>query len=246
LRRCSAISWLAGTGITLDYDAPLHRITISAAQLEDLPDCVMLSGDQQSYDGAFGGGGGGGLTSADVQTIVGGMILADTGITVDYDAVAATVTIGCSIVEYTDEMARDAFGAALNPGTSILITVDDPGDEITIDSTALAAPYAGVVPTGHAGAFDFSDAMNGKSTNWTGGAAAITIRDQADVALSDGWAHVVRNNGAAPITIHRDTAVALYVNGGLGSADATIAIGGVATINRWGDDEFTIVGPGVS
>jgi hypothetical protein len=235
-----------GAGIDITLDEIRNLITITAAQLDDLPDCVMLSGDQQTYDGAFAGSGGSGLTTEDVQDIVGGMILNGTGITKAYDDTAGTLTIGCSVTPYTDEQARDALGTALQSGTLIALVDDDAGDHITINSTALAPAYAGVVPADHAGAFAFTNAMNGLSTNWTGGAAAITIDPEATTALADGWAHVVRNNGSAAITIHRGAGVSLHVNGATASADATIAVGGVATINRWGDDDFTIVGPGVS
>lgn len=237
-----------GGGMSIVYDDVLGRITYSAASLEDIPDCVMLSGDQQNYDGAFGtGGGGSGLTTEDVQDIIGSVILGTAPITATYDDGAGTVTIATTAgAGLTDENVRDLIGDTLQNGTLIGVVVDDAGDHVTINSTALDPAYAGVVPADHAGAFDFSAAMNGEATNWTGGAASITIRDEADVPLPDGWAHVVRNTGAAPITIHRDTAVSLKVNGGGVSADATIAIDGVATINRWGADDFTIVGPGVS
>jgi hypothetical protein len=236
-----------GAGIDISLDTILNLITISSAQLTDLPDCVMLSGDQQDYDGAFGGTGSR-LTTEDVQDIIGGMILAGTGITAAYDDTLGKVTVGCSITQYTDEQVRDTMAVALVAGTAITLNVDDPGNTITINSTALDATYKGIVPTVRSGAFDFANNMNGRATVYDGSAANATLRLEADVALDDGWTHVVRvKPGHGPLTIHRVTSgVTLYVNGGTTSADATIVAGGEATIIRQDDNEFTITGVGVS
>lgn len=49
------------------------------------------------------------------------------------DYISVLITGG--IVTYTDENARDAIGAALVAGTGVTITVDDPGDTITISAS---------------------------------------------------------------------------------------------------------------
>ena len=71
---------------------------------------------------------------------------------------------------YTDEQARDAIGAALVAGSGISVTVNDPGDTITI-ATAATTGAEGVLPLdvvpGSAHAKD--DEFDGSSLNgkWT-------------------------------------------------------------------------------
>jgi hypothetical protein len=242
-----ASALVAGAGITIGYDDVLGKITITADALDALPDCLELSGDQQTNTGGGAGGGGAALTGEQIQDLIAAMVVEGAGIDVVYDDAAGTLTITNTIgAGYTDEQVRDVMGVALAAGSRISIAVDDAGNTITISSDALAPSYRGLAVVAKAAAFDFDDTHGGKSIRYTGGAAAATLRLQANVALTDGWGTLIRNVGAAPLTIALEGAVHAYVNGSTLSSGASIAVGGVAAINRWAADEFTIVGPGVT
>jgi hypothetical protein len=64
----------AGAGIRIDYDDDANTITITALTIDeaiaDLPDCLMLSGDQQTFTGEDGEGPATGLTAENVRDIV--------------------------------------------------------------------------------------------------------------------------------------------------------------------------------
>lgn len=234
-----------GPGINIDADDPLDRITISAPALTELAGCVKLSGDAAGAGGGIGGGDP--VTGEEIEDLIAGFLVQGAGISLVYDDVAGTLTI-INTSNYTDENARDAIAAALQAGPSgrISISVNDAGDEIEIESDALAPDYAGVVPITKSGAFNFTDDMCGRGILYNGGAAAATIRGELAAALRDGWAVTLRNIGTGPLTVTRGAGVALFANGGGASANATIAQGGWATLQRWAADDFTIAGPGVS
>jgi hypothetical protein len=101
---------------------------------------------------------------------------------------------------------------------------------------------------GKAGAFNFDDTHGGKSILYTGGAAAATLRPTRRTALSDGWGTVIRNKGTGTLTIAIGAGVSIMmVNGAtVAAASISLAQGGVATINRWGVDDFTVNGPKVT
>lgn len=183
-----------------------------------------------------------GVTAELIRDTIAAALVAGSGIAITVNDLLNTITIAVD-----DERIRDAIGTCLVAGAGITIAVDDGANTITISATGLDATYKGIVPTDRAGAFDFTNAMNGRATNWTGGAASATIRDEADSALDAGWTHVVWvGPGHGPLVIHRDTSVTLYVNGAVVSAEATIIAGGQATIHRKAADDFTIVGVKVS
>jgi hypothetical protein len=93
----------AGPGITIVYDDDANTITISATSIEqalaDLPDCVMLSGDQQTFTGEDGEGNTGGLTAEDVQDIVAAMLVDGTGISHSYNDATGKITITNTLPE---------------------------------------------------------------------------------------------------------------------------------------------------
>jgi hypothetical protein len=234
---------VAGNGIQVAVDDVADQIIITNTDQANLPDCVKLSGDAQSNDGG-GGGGPGPMTGEQVQDIVGALIAGGTGINVAYNDVTGVLTItNTSLAGYTDENARDAIGAALAGGARISIAVNDAGDVITISSDALDPTYAGLAVIAKGGAFNFEDIHNGRSILYTGGAAAATLRNQAAHALPDGWGNVLRNKGTGTLTIGLGAGVSVMVNGAIVAATTiSIAVGGVASINRWGADDFTING----
>jgi hypothetical protein len=238
---------VAGNGINVAVDDIGDRIIITNSDQANLPDCVKLSGDAQSNDGG-GGGGPGPMTGEQVQDIVGALLVAGAGMNIVYDDVTGAITItNTSLAGYTDENARDAIGAALVAGALINIAVNDAGDQITISCTALDTSYKGLGVIGKAAAFELDETYNGRSVLYTGGAAAVSLRLNSVHSLADGWGTVIRNKGTGALTLNVDAGVNMMVNGAtVLAASATIAVGGVATINRWGGDDFTVVGVKVS
>jgi hypothetical protein len=139
---------VAGNGIKIVVNDQQNTITISAIAanelIDGLPDCVMLSGDQQTWDGTTGSGSGG-LSEEDVMDIVAGMIRAGAGIKVDYDDAANTYTITNSAPAVTGldaENVMDIVAAMLTAGDGIELDYDDPGNKLTITNkvTAPAGP----------------------------------------------------------------------------------------------------------
>lgn len=82
------------------------------------------------------GGGGGGLTTEQVQDVVGAQLVTNgshTGLTATYDdAGGGAIDLAVTITQYTDEMARDALAAALVAGSNVTITPNDGANTITI------------------------------------------------------------------------------------------------------------------
>lgn len=58
--------------------------------------------------------------------------------------VDAGFMVAGAVTQYTDEMARDAVGTALVAGSNITITVDDPGNTITIAASGGGTPTSGL------------------------------------------------------------------------------------------------------
>lgn len=111
---------------------------------------------------------------------------------------------------------------------------------------ALAATFRDIVPISKSGAFTLADSERGQSLRYSGAAAAATINPNSTTPITTGAAYVIRNTGTGAITVTRGAGVNLYVNGGTTSANASIAIGGVATLINWAADDWTINGTGVS
>lgn len=190
------------------------------------------------------------ISAETIRDIIAAALVGAAGISVTNDDGGDQIIIdgsGISAGGVTLEQVRDMLVATLQEGTLIEIVHDDGGDTITINTTALDPSYKGLVPTTKNAAFSFADANNGRALDLTGAGTYVgTIEPNADVALSPGWAVVLRNSGTAAKTIARGAGVALYKNGATASADAVLAPGGIATLQRWAADVFTISGPGVS
>jgi hypothetical protein len=152
-------------------------------------------------------------------------LIASTGLSLVYDDVLNTLTITCTVTQYTDEMARDALGLALTAGTGIAIVVNDAGDTITISSTvtqytdemaqdAIAALIAAGTSPGLA--IVYNDAGN---------AIGFTVNVAADTDIWGGtndtkfitpkrlkdWRTPVSVADAATITLDGTTGVNFYV-----------------------------------
>lgn len=136
---------------------PVHRQQVEAA----LQRLAKLIAANSSADTVLGNrvtevedevealGGGGAPTNASYVTIASNATLTaertltqGTGITITDGGANSTVTIATTITQYTDEMARDAIGAALVEGTGITITVSDGSDTITVSVDTSEIAYS--------------------------------------------------------------------------------------------------------
>jgi hypothetical protein len=135
---------------------------------------------------------------------------------------------------YTDEMARDAIGAALVAGNGISIAVDDPGDTITIKAKGLnVSSQAGTSYTAVLGDADSYIQFT------SGSAVAFTIPANASVAFPVGTVLVIEQNGAGAVTFTPDTGVTLHSRGG---ALATAGQYAVAQAKKVATNIWTIIG----
>lgn len=238
----------AGDGITLTTDLVNKKIIIAANGIENLPDCVELSGDQQTNTGG-GSGSTGYLTAENVMDIVTSMFAAGAGISIAVsdpeNGSPDTLTItNTSMAGYTDENAVDAVLTAMTAGTLISIVPSETSpDTFVINCLGLDQTYRGLKVISEAAAFQFDDTHDGRSIIYTGGPASATLHLNSTTALSDGWGTVVRNKGTGTLTLAFDAGVSIMVNGSTVAAGSiALAVGAVATINRWGADDFTLNG----
>lgn len=153
-------------------------------------------------------------------------------------------------------LVRSSFSSALQgflAGTSAL-PIANGGTGATSAAGALgslgglSSAYQDLPITTQTGAFSFVATMRGGAVNYIGAAASATIQPDASqpFGTSNVAAIVIRNNGTGALTVARGAGVSLKKNGGTTSADATIAVGGTATLIRWAADDWTIAGTGVS
>jgi hypothetical protein len=111
---------------------------------------------------------------------------------------------------------------------------------------ALSSSYRDLPLVTKSSSFTFADADRGGRIKWTGVTGTGTIDPNGSTAITDGATYVIRNMGSDNLTISRGSGVTLKVNGGTTSADATIAVGGVATLIKWDTNDWSIAGSGVS
>lgn len=111
---------------------------------------------------------------------------------------------------------------------------------------ALADTYRDLPITTKTSAFTFADADRATAINYTGSAAAATINPNATTSITAGATIVVRNSGSGALTITRGAGVTLKANGSTTSANAVLAVGGVCTLVKWGTDDWSVTGSGLS
>jgi hypothetical protein len=110
----------------------------------------------------------------------------------------------------------------------------------------LADDYRDLPITTKSSSFTFADSDRGGGINYTGSAGTATINPNGTTAITTGGVIVVRNAGSGALTITRGSGVTLKVNGGTTSANATLATGGVATLVKWGTNDWSVSGTGLS
>jgi hypothetical protein len=136
VRDIMAATLVAGDGIIITVNDADNTITISTRDAAAFPDCVMLSGDQQTWLGDGTELGAGGLDEQDVKNIVASFIKAGSGITVSYDPVTNLFTVtndapgGGSI---STEDVQDIVGALLEGANGVTVTYNDAGNTLVID-----------------------------------------------------------------------------------------------------------------
>lgn len=149
---------------------------------------------------------------------------------------------------------RGAFASALQTflaGTAAL-PVANGGTGATSAANALTAlgalssTYRDLPITSKTTAFTFADSERGGLINYGGSAAAATLNPQSSTAITTGAVYVIRNGTSGALTVTRGSGVSLFKNGSTTSADAVIALGGVATLIYLGFDTWIINGVGVS
>lgn len=268
IRSTIAAALLEGAGIEITFNEGVGTITFTntIAGGVDLPDSVLLSGDQQG-----GIGDGGGSTAAeDVRDIVAAALIG-AGIDIVHDDVANTITftntvnaefirdtIGAALVQGSGvsiavndagdqitisgdpEYIRDTIAGALVEGRLIDITINDAGNTITIATSALDPKYRGLPVTAKDAAFNFDDDHGGGTILITATCTG-TLKLDAVEALSDGWGVLIIVESGT-LTIALDGAITLRKNGATASAAATVTAGGVVSLHRYGVDKFAVVG----
>jgi hypothetical protein len=149
VRDILGMTLVAGNGIQITVNDEANTITISTiaadALVDGLPDCVMLSGDQQSWDGITGSGSGG-LTQEDVEDIVADMLTAGAGIGLAYDDAAGIFTItntspasgGSGGAGLTTEDVQDIVAAFINATGGLSKSYDDTANTLTIDASGVS------------------------------------------------------------------------------------------------------------
>lgn len=175
---------------------------------------------------AVAAGGGGGLTTEQVQDIVGAMVLAGTNVTATYDDAGGTLTIAASGL--TQEQVEDFAGAMQTDSSSIDFTYDDAAGTITAViktgavSTAMLAD--GSVTAVKAAPLTISTqtanyvAVLGDADTLvrmdTAGASTFTVPPNSSVAFAVGRSLFVSQKGAGQVTLTPGSGVTLNSRGG--------------------------------
>ena len=158
-----AISTVSGLQAAIDAKADAAAV-MTLEQLQDAVAAMMQGGTHTNlsltYDDAAGTisftalGGGGGLTSEEVQDVVGGLTVQGTGILATYNDAANTLTIALAGESYTtaekNKLAGIATGATANSADATLLARGNhTGTQAISTVTGLQAALTGKSDTGH-------------------------------------------------------------------------------------------------
>jgi hypothetical protein len=111
---------------------------------------------------------------------------------------------------------------------------------------ALADTYRDLPITTKSSSFTLADTDRATALNYTGSGGTATIDPNSTTAITTGATIVVRNAGTGNLTITRGSGVTLKTNGSTTSANAVLAPGGVCTLVKWGTNDWTCTGSGLS
>jgi hypothetical protein len=111
---------------------------------------------------------------------------------------------------------------------------------------ALADTYRDLPITTKSSSFTLADTDRATALNYTGSGGTATIDPNSTTAITTGATIVVRNAGSGNLTITRGSGVTLKSNGSTTSANATLAAGGVCTLVKWGTNDWSCTGSGLS
>jgi hypothetical protein len=111
---------------------------------------------------------------------------------------------------------------------------------------ALADTYRDLPITTKSSSFTLADTDRATALNYTGSGGTATIDSNSTTAITTGATIVVRNAGTGNLTITRGSGVTLKSNGSTTSANATLAAGGVCTLVKWGTNDWSCTGSGLS
>jgi hypothetical protein len=151
-------------------------------------------------------------------------------------------------------LIRGSFASALQTflAGSAALPIANGGTGATTAATALTAlggledDYRDLVRVVKSASFTLANSERGSGIVWTNvSPGTATIDPLATTPINLGAVFVIYNAGAA-LTVTRGAGVTLQVSGSTTSTDAIVATGGQATLIHWGDDFYTITGPGVS
>jgi hypothetical protein len=155
-------------------------------------------------------------------------------------------------------LVRNSFASALQSflAGSAPLPIANGGTAATTASTALASlgglssSYRDLVRTDKAAGWTFADSERGYGIAYIPSPlstpATATINPEGTTAITYGAVYVIANYATAALTITAGSGVTLKVNGGAAASSAVIAANGIATLIKWGTDNWTITGPGVS
>jgi hypothetical protein len=183
---------VAGPGIQIVVNDALNTITISTLDAANFPDCLMLSGDQQAWEGVGDPTGAGGLSEEDVEDIVASLIQAGAGISVVYDDAGNIVTItntapgGAEGGALTTEDVQDIVAAFIHAGTGVTVTYDDTGNILTIDAAGGGGAGLTVADSTLAGAIGHYKLSDGFMFQW--GVTSIPANSSPKIFYEEAFA----------------------------------------------------------
>lgn len=163
-----------------------------------------------------------GMTTEMAQDIVGAMVIAGTGITVDYNDGTGTIEIISNVTQYTDEKAQDAAAALLNAGTHVGISLNynDAGDALSI--TNLVSQYTDEMAQDAISALLAAGSHTGISVSYNDAGNAMSLTNTQTQYTDE----MVRDVVAAMLAAGSHTGITVTNNDGGDSMSLAVTGGG--------------------